>query len=276
MVNDIRVVEDLLLERILFRYGAAPPGEVPRAWARSERDRSGRKVDLARLGIGGVEEEEEIEAARRVVEAAVFSEVRACVDRAFAEEKSDRDAQLVLAARAAASLTMEELNIPPGLRLDGDHDLRLSGDSAADAAVALSRTSNEGTALSSSSGEESPVAPLERAASYEMRAATIGYLPAIRMLRSIPGLRTPRSKIRAVVDACKAVTECVTKYYASRVVTSKDSSRLAIGADQLLPIMIFTVLRAMQPPSPPALFAQVCVCVCVCVLRERRERERRK
>ena len=35
-----------------------------------------------------------------------------------------------------------------------------------------------------------------------------------------------------------------------------DSSKLAIGADQLLPILIFTVLRAMQPPRPPTLFAE--------------------
>ena len=238
LAHDVRSVQALLVAYVSRRYGAGT-GAVVCVWARSERDRTGRAVDVAALGIGGGGDAAavavECDAVHRAVESAIFSEVRTCIDRLIGASTRARDAELAAAALSAASLSMDELNIPPGLRLDGDHDMRLSGDAAP---------------LSAAPGS------LVRAASYEVRAATIGYLPAIQLLRSLPGLRTPRAKVAAVVAACRAVSECVATYYKGRVHSPTDSSKLAIGADQLLPILIFTVLRSMQPPNPPALFAQ--------------------
>ncbi len=68
------------------------------------------------------------------------------------------------------------------------------------------------------------------------------YSSVIQEMSNITKLSCPLNKLESVVGLCRLVCDCVVKYY-----QSQGKPEPALGADDLLPIMCYVIVRSGLP-----------------------------
>jgi len=86
-------------------------------------------------------------------------------------------------------------------------------------------------------------------------AATAAYQPAITALQAIPTAKTAAAKVRCLVEAMTAVPACVERFHTGQAATSAASTTIAVGAEELVPIFTFVLLKSrLRNPNAEAAF----------------------
>jgi len=85
------------------------------------------------------------------------------------------------------------------------------------------------------------------------------YAIAIQLLRTLTFYRSPEEKAKTLLEACEEVIKCATRALSLRAAGSlkASSSAAAMGADDLLPLLVYTVARS-RVTSLPAELAFIC------------------
>ena len=132
------------------------------------------------------------------------------------------------------------------------------------AAVSASSSAASSSAAAASSAAASSSASPSLA---ELRAsgaadARLPYASAIQLLRTISFYRTPSDKAKVLLEACEEVVKCATRALRLRASALAPAARSlaapsSLGADDLLPLVVYVVVRS-GIYSLPAELAYVC------------------
>ena len=90
--------------------------------------------------------------------------------------------------------------------------------------------------------------------------ARLPYATAVQLLRTLTFSRTPEDKAKVLLDACEEVIKCATlalRLHAAGTAKAASAAAAALGADDLLPLLVYTVTRS-RVTSLPAELAFVC------------------
>ena len=127
-------------------------------------------------------------------------------------------------------------------------------------ASAAEATASEGTPLTVLRPRESALYGLRACGASDAR---LPYVSAIQLLRTITFYRTPAEKANVLLQACEEVVKCAARALSLASAASSDggggsgshgpSSPAALGADDLLPLMVYVIVRSRVSSLPAEL-----------------------
>jgi len=90
-----------------------------------------------------------------------------------------------------------------------------------------------------------------RAPTAEAAEARLPYASAIALVQSLPLLAAPRQKLQLFCDSCTEAARCVARHHQARAAhggaggsCGEQGSRVALGAEDLIPVMAYVLVRA--------------------------------